>query len=261
MNVPVVASSKLGPQSLFRACDAESPDAAFFASFKERFQAFEQIDAGFGAFKKAALEATVGATEVELENRRELDAQTRERFAAILHEAYSTGAMSAPVAFLESLSKPDLEVLRRAQALAEHIDTHRLSLEGAYNLLLPGGYKVDFNKDGLSEIGIAKTAFFPPVDAPQEFRSAWLHATEGLPEIEVMVHSLLLWSTLHQDQIVMPEQGRFVVVRTDLLSTYWKLLQDRVKMNEEFRAFLAPGQYERERAFYLRLSDLMGAKV
>ena len=44
-----------------------------------------------------------------------------------------------------------------------------------------------------------------------------------------------------------PEPGRFTVGRTDLLSTHGKLLQDRLKMNGEFRAFLSPGQYERER--------------
>ena len=51
-------------------------------------------------------------------------------------------------------------------------------------------------------------------------------------------------------------------MQTDCFSASGKLLQDRLKMNEGFRVFLAPGQYEGgRRAFYLRFTDLAEAKV
>jgi hypothetical protein len=166
--------------------------------------------------------------------------------------------MSAPVAFLQSLSKSDLEVIRRAQSLADAIEVNSLSIEGAYNLLLPGGYKVDFNKDGLSEVGCGKAAFFPPLDAPKAFKIAWLQATQDMAEIDVMVYSISLWSSLHQDQLLNADVEKFRVVRTDLLSTYTTLIRERLKMNEDFKAFLAPGQYERDLAFFHRLRGLLG---
>ena len=242
----------------FRPGYSEVPDGTFFSSFQDHFQAFEHINKADVSERKTALETTFGATEVELQNRRELDTQTREQFAKILHEAYSTGAMSAPVAFLQSLSKSDLEVIRRAQSLADAIEVNSLSIEGAYNLLLPGGYKVDFNKDGLSEIGCGKAAFFPPLDAPKAFKIAWLQATQGMAEIDVVVYCISLWSSLHQDQLLNADVEKFRVVRTDLLSTYTTLIRERLKMNEDFKAFLAPGQYERDLAFFHRLRGLLG---
>jgi len=242
----------------FRPGYSEGPDGTFFSSFQDHFQAFEHINKADVSERKTALETTFGATEVELQNRRELDTQTREQFAKILHEAYSTGAMSAPVAFLQSLSKSDLEVIRRAQSLADSIEVNSLSIEGAYNLLLPGGYKVDFNKDGLSEIGCGKAAFFPPLDAPKAFKIAWLQATQGMAEIDVVVYCISLWSSLHQDQLLNADVDKFRVVRTDLVSTYTTLIRERLKMNEDFKAFLAPGQYERDLAFFDRLRGLLG---
>ena len=251
-------SARTSPIQTFRACYSEVPDSRFFSRFEERFRVFEKMKADDEPARKAALDATLGATEVELQNRRVLDLQIRERFAQILHEAYSTAAMNAPVSFLRSLPPQDLEVVRQAQSLAEPIDVKSLSLEGAYNLLLPGGFKVDFNRDGLSEIGVCKTAFFPPADAPETFRIAWLQATESMSETDVMVHGLSLWSSLYRDQLVTPGEERFAVVRSDLVSTYVSLLEERLRANEAFRAFLAPGQYERDRAFYRRLQELIG---
>lgn len=214
----------------------------------------ERSDSGA---RKRALDELFGATEVELQKRREIDAETSERFALLLAEAYRTGALEAPVAFLASLSNSDLEVIRRVQSLADPIDVGALSIEGAYNLLLPGGYKVDFNRDGLSEVGCAKTCFFPPVDAPETFRTAWVRATDGMGEQDAMVYSISLWGALHPVVSANPDFSLSETVRTDLLSTYRRLIQERLDSNEAYRALLARGQYERDKMFFTRLLEHM----
>jgi hypothetical protein len=70
----------LNSHRTFRPGYSEVPDGTFFSSFQEHFQVFEHIDKADVSERKTALEATSGATEVELQNRRELDTQTRERY-------------------------------------------------------------------------------------------------------------------------------------------------------------------------------------
>lgn len=240
----------------FRGGYSECPDANFFESFTAQFDRFAGIDPEDTSAKRAALEKSLGATEVELQRRRNIDSHTSERFATLLAEAYRTGAMGDPLAFLKSLPRADLEVLRKAQSLADPINPASLSVEGAYNLLLPGGYKVDFNRDGLSEIGEGRVCFFPPLDAPQKFREAWLQTTASMEEQDTLVYSLSLWVTLHgltEDGTHLAHSAVAATPRTDLLSTYSRLIEKRLELNEHFRGFLADGQYERDAKFYKTL--------
>ena len=75
-----------------------------------------------------------------------------------------------------------------------------------------------------------------------------------------MVQSLTLWGFLYSIDGANPSLSHRGDLRTDEWNTYSRMLQERLKSNEAFRAFLAPGQYERDKAFYNRLLDLMVAE-
>jgi hypothetical protein len=108
----------------------------------------------------------------------------------------ASGAVSGGSAktFLASLNAQDLMLLQQAAGLADRINVASLSEEGAANLLLEQGSRVDQNNDGLVEVGAAKTIVFPPVNAPQSVKDAWDAATAGMSEQDRM--SLTGWIAL-----------------------------------------------------------------
>jgi hypothetical protein len=231
----------------------EVPDPGFFDAFLSRFDAWHAAEGE----TSRGVDKVLGATHAEMQNRREVGETDRERYAEILDEAYSGAGMDNPVAFLKGLSQADLEIVRRTHSLADAINPDVLTREGAYNLLLPEGYKVDFNGDGMSEVGIARICIFPPLDAPRSFKNAWLAATRDMREADYLTYELVLWGALH------PMDGRTMQtvqgLPSDEESSYGRILRDLLEANECFRAFLAPGQYERDKAFYTRLLALLAA--
>lgn len=241
------------PLTSFRYGNVVAPDKAFFDSFQRRFAVMERELPPASDSRQAALTSVLGVTHTEFQNRRGVSEDDRARFAEILHRAYTGRGMEDPAAFLESLPAADLEVVRRTHGLVEPIQPRSLSREGAYNLLLPDGYMVDFNHDGLSDVGAAKAGVFPPVDAPAEVRDAWLKATEHMSETEVMVYGMNL--SLGLGSAAQPSAQEPAPANTT--ASYRSLIDTMLQRNEEFRAFLAPGQYERDRAFYGQLQELL----
>jgi hypothetical protein len=233
-----------------------APDGSFYEAFCARFDAWQAEEGGPEKGARAGgLDKVLGATHTELQNRREVKESDRERYAEILNEAYSGGGMNNPVAFLKGLSQTDLDVVRRTHSLADAINPNVLTREGAYNLLLPEGYKVDFNRDGISEVGIASTCIFPPLDAPESFKTAWLSATKDMAEADYFTYEIVLWGALHpiSTSTMKTVQG----LPTDEASSYSLILKQLLEANERFRAFLAPGQYDRDKAFYNKLLGLL----
>lgn len=88
--------------------------------------------------------------------------------------------------FISTLNGAELDVVQRANALADPIAVNNLTAEGATNLFAsPNGEGlVDFNNDGIVEVGVANTIHFPPVNAPQYIHAAWAKATEGLDNFD-----------------------------------------------------------------------------
>ena len=72
-----------------------------------------------------------------------------------------------------------------------------ISEEGARNLLLPEGYAVDLDADGIHEVGLAKTASFPPANAPAEFREAWFQASAGIDDGLRMGYALIMHGAMY----------------------------------------------------------------
>jgi len=84
--------------------------------------------------------------------------------------------------FLASLSHEEKELVRKANSLADPIQTANVSEEGAINLFRQpdSSDSVDLNNDGIVEVGIERTIQFPPANAPQWVKNAWDKATEGM---------------------------------------------------------------------------------
>lgn len=112
--------------------------------------------------------------------KRDLSEQGISAFSTILNDAKSSDKSAKQ--FLAELSPQQLNLVQKANGLAERINVTALSAEGARNLLgQPDGTdRVDLNNDGIVEVGVANTIQFPPVNAPEHITKAWDKATEGL---------------------------------------------------------------------------------
>ena len=109
-----------------------------------------------------------------LMDRRGVSDETRERFAQIVQDAVDNDAYSDPVAYIQSLSAADVEVLRQVHCLAEKSGVTGVSTrEGAVNLLLPPDQCVDIDNNGVVSSGEATLFKFPPPNAPQSVKDAW----------------------------------------------------------------------------------------
>ncbi|WP_126756137.1 hypothetical protein [Aliidiomarina taiwanensis] len=96
-----------------------------------------------------------------------------------------------------------MAVLQQAHALANTIDIQNLSAEGAANLLIQPdpNLQVDYNNDGMTEIGEGRLISFPPPNAPEHVKRAWQEATEGLNELDKSRLELRMHTTVYGIQI------------------------------------------------------------
>lgn len=245
-----------------RATTTQTPPPEFYSQFQAAFQklaeawqaASEQnaADPTLDADVRDGLVNTVGLQHVEWTERAFQFSQQHEQdksefysvkttveFASILNQAYDTVPEGSAREFLLTLSVEELHVVQVQHALADPISPGRLSEEGALNLLLPHGFAVDPNHDGLLETGVSKGLTFPPLDAPQSVRDAWLAVTKELSEMDIATHQLSLWGSLQGQSLPTTEP-----------SSYTTVAQQYLDMLESFRGFLAPEQYERDQPFY-----------
>ncbi|MBF2949037.1 hypothetical protein HKT30_16525, partial [Pseudomonas aeruginosa] len=115
------------------------------------------------------------------------------------------------------------------------------------NLLLPEGYSVDLDGDGITEVGAAKIRHFPPRDAPQAFLDQWLALTAGMDGAAYSnARDGLQWAF---DIRAMAGQP----LATDQLASYRTAVDDYLGMLAEHRHALVPGQYERDLPLYQAL--------
>lgn len=240
----------------------EAPDSSFYAAYQAAFQAQaaqggetgNNTGSGNGA---QALENILGTTHTELSAMRGVSAESQAVYAAVLNKAYSSGGMDNARQFLSTLSALEMDAVRQNHCLADTIDRASLSEEGAANLLLPEGYSVDLNRDGIDEVGAARTAHFPPQDAPAEFREAWFQATAGMDEGSMMTYGLMMHDSIYGLQIDGQSLGpRYAV---DDMDSYREIVTNYLASLEAFKGFLADGQYERDKTFFTRLQALLAA--
>lgn len=235
------------------------PEAGFFDAFQTAFAELtqtgdESIAAADGSSGQVSLADVLGATQTEMADLRGVGADDQREYAAILNEAYSSGAMSDPNAYLQSLSASELDVVRRIRCLADTINPATISQEGATNLLLPEGYSVDLNRDGIDELGAAKTLHFPPRDAPQAFQDAWFQATQGLEWADYAMHAMTFLSAFHVPGEV---ANSAPALASNRLESYQTIVDNYLAMLEHCRGMLPEGQYERDQPFFGRLQSLL----
>lgn len=96
--------------------------------------------------------------------------------------------------FLNSLSKEELNTLQHYSGLADEINVSKLSDEGSYNLLLHHYEKYDFNNDGITEDGIARTASLIPQSLPNADKKALVDTFNAMDFKDVMMASIVLMS-------------------------------------------------------------------
>lgn len=101
------------------------------------------------------------------------------------------------------MTNDELALIQKAHYLADPINVASLSEEGATNLLSRPGRsdKVDLNNDGIVEVGLARTVYFPPVNAPEHINKAWDRATDGMDEGDKMVMEIHMQMAIYGPNI------------------------------------------------------------
>lgn len=242
----------------------QTPDTAFFDAFKAAYAQFagtaapqaNPADTTATSVSDSSLALVLGSAHMDTASRRGIAAHDEVAFAGILNRAYSTGGMDDPVTFLKSLSDDDLRVLGRVHGLAASIDPGALSKEGAYNLLLPGGYSVDLDNNGMEDIGAGRKMHFPPRDAPARFVDAWTSATAGLDEGDLLTYSMIMHHQINGVSIGDgPPTGG---IPSDKVESYRFAVVAHLDMLERMRYQLPEGQYEKSKPFFTNLLALLG---
>jgi hypothetical protein len=247
--------SALPRTALQRALYSVSPGENFGAEFQANFaRAKQAMESGTADQADEALSQTLGQTQMESAERRSLDKAAEFQFAALLDKAYANKALDDPQAFLKSLNAGEMEQLRVQHGLADDIQVEGLSREGASNLLLPNGYSVDLNGDGLIETGRAMGGGFPPRDAPDKLKSAWFTATEKMDDGEVMSYALMMHDSVYGMHI---DGAPAQIKPDDEMATYRDFVDNYLAAIKQNHSYMAPGQYERENSFFERLAGLM----
>lgn len=123
---------------------------------------------------------------IDLLQRRSLNTSEIADFEALLMRAreQQVGENTSARDVLAALNPEALDLVRRASGLVNTINVSQLSDEGAINLLRQpdSSDRVDLNNDGLVEVGEGRLIVFPPVNASQSVKDAWVKATDGMSE-------------------------------------------------------------------------------
>lgn len=251
------------PTSTQRHLIIQNPDSAFFTTFRHAYAQYEAAshshqsvtDNAIGSKEASALARVMGPTFNEMASRRQTGIDDQSGYAAILYQAYTQGGMDDPVAFLKNLSPQQQGIVQRVHCLADAIDPVTISKEGAYNLLLPDGYRVDFNHDGVQEVGAGKAVTFPPLDAPAQVKQAWLTATKDMNEGDMLTYQL----EMHLMMYGMPIGGeqQKALAATDQIDSYREGVDKFLDWLEFVKASLPSRQYRRDKAFFSEMKRLL----
>lgn len=239
----------------------QTPDASFYAHFQAAYADHAREIGGASpdtTSLSVALQDVLGAAHVDRMVRAGVGEVNLARYAQVLNKVYSGEAMNDPQAFLRSLSMQEMEALRINHGLADTIDVSQISREGASNLLLPEGYSVDLNRDGLEEVGAARIMHFPPRDAPAEFVAQWRESTADLDPGDEMTYCLQMHTALFglhlSGQAAPVDQPALATDRLDSYRTAVSRLLESLEVSKPFNTL---AWYERSKAFYGQLQALL----
>ncbi|MDQ8198482.1 hypothetical protein QEH56_10005 [Pelagicoccus enzymogenes] len=109
-------------------------------------------------------------------------------FEEIADQYWSNEQRGSALDYLRSLSRDELETVGEQHRFAHTIPTLTgISSEGANNLLRLKGETIDENRDGIDEVGEARTFRFPNSNTPENVKAAWEEATADLGEGEMLM--------------------------------------------------------------------------
>lgn len=198
----------------------------------------------------------------------------KQSYGEILLRAYEEGGYAAPKAFLNSLTKDELEVVQRVHALTDTIQVDSLSEEGAVNLLVPPPAQIDLNHNGVTLSGTARTIRFPSSTTPPEVVTAWEEATAGMSWAERSVYVMHMMLPIMTANTVRDSNGNFLYDRepgdpgffNPMASpdySYIQATQDYLDQLEAFHDKMPIEKYGRDKAFWTLFQERLtenGAK-
>lgn len=234
----------------------QTPDESFYRQFQAVYSESKAalLDADKNA-PAAPLQNVLGREHVERRSMAGVSGESQATYATVLNKAYASNAMADPQKFLQSLSMQEIEAVRLNHGLAEPIHAEQLSKEGASNLLLPQGYSVDLNNDGLEEVGAARTMSFPPRNAPAEFVDKWRDSTANMDPGDEMTYCMMMHTAMfgfHLDNQPPPAQ-----YASDKLESYRAVVSNVLESLEMSKHLNTQERYERDKAFFSRLQALI----
>jgi hypothetical protein len=195
----------------------------------------------------------------------------KQDYKKILVEATQQDAYRNPIAYLTTLSADELRVIQQVQSLADPIEVTKLSDEGAMNLLLPPDTQIDFDKDGLTRVGIANSIRFPDSNKPLTVRDAWEQATVGLSEMDRALYSLQMSSVLSTANMKFDAQGNWIRSAepgdADWMNpmnssdfSYFDFVRVKIENMERFKGYMSADQYQSQMSFWTKFRDELGRR-
>jgi hypothetical protein len=233
-----------------------TPDDSFYRDYQTAYAAnIAMADARDERTQTAPLQNVLEREHVERRSMAGVGIESQASFAAVLNKAYAGNAMADPQKFLQSLSMQEMEALRINHGLADSINAGQLSKEGASNLLLPAGYSVDLNHDGLEEVGAGRIMHFPPRDAPAGFVTKWQEATANMDPGDEMTYCFEMHAAIfgfHIDEQTPPPH-----LASDKMESYRAAITNLLENLEMSKHLNTPEWYEKNKAFYSQLQALI----
>ena len=253
---PSSISSGVSSRTRWHYPTTQTPDESFYkqfqAAYAENRAALDTSDASAVA---APLESVLGRDHTQRGSNAGVSSESQAQYATVLNKAYASNAMDDPQKFLLSLSIQEMEAIRINHGLADTINAGQLSKEGASNLLLPEGYSVDLNNDGLEEVGAGRIMHFPPRNAPADFVDKWREVTATMDPGEEMTYSFEMHTAMfgfHIDgQTPAPHPA------SDKMESYRSAIKNLLENLEMSKHLNTPEWYERSKSFYSRLQALL----
>lgn len=194
-------------------------------------------------------------------------ADLKRDYGRILLDAYRNGGYTQPTAFLQSLDKQQLATIQTIHRLAGPIDVSQLDNEGATNLLLPPPAQVDFDHDGLTQVGMARTIRFPDSSTPADVRDAWEEATADLPLQQKMLYQFqmklpTLTANIRMEpggavRSVQPGEPDWVNPMASPSFSYREAVNQRLDYLDTFKNRMSPDHYQRDHDFWTNFGNLL----
>lgn len=221
---------------------------------------------GATAYKSASARESHGPS-----SEADTPADLKRDYGQILLDAYRNGGYTQPTAFLQSLDKQQLATIQTIHRLANPIDVSQLDDEGATNLLLPPPAQVDFDHDGLTQVGMARTIRFPDSSTPADVRDAWEQATADLPLQQKMLYQFqmklpTLTANIRTEpsgavRAVQPGEPDWVNPMASPSFSYRETVNQRLDYLDTFKNRMPPDQYQRDHDFWTNFGNLLDQRA